>query len=99
MIQLNNDHLAISINEKGAELQSVQLNNLEYLWQADPNYWGKHSPVLFPIVGELKDGKYTFDNKEYHLSRHGFARDKIFEAKQTAATSATFTLHSNAATL
>ena len=99
MIQLNNDHLAISINEKGAELQSVQLNNLEYLWQADPNYWGKHSPVLFPIVGELKDGKYTFENKEYHLSRHGFARDKMFEAKQTAATSATFTLHSDAATL
>ena len=79
MIQLNNDHLAISINEKGAELQSVQLNKLEYLWQADPDYWSKHSPVLFPIVGELKDGKYTFDNKEYHLSRHGFARDKIFE--------------------
>jgi galactose mutarotase-like enzyme len=55
--------------------------------------------VLFPIIGELKDGKYIFDNKEYHLSRHGFARDKIFEAKQTADTSAIFTLRSNADTL
>ena len=98
MIQLQNDHLSITISEKGAELQSVKLNNLEYLWQADPDYWGKHAPVLFPIVGELKDGKYFFDNKEYHLSRHGFARDKMFEVKQTG-TSVTFTLHSDAATL
>jgi len=99
MIQIKNDHLAVAISEKGAELQSIQLNALEYLWQADPNYWAKHSPVLFPIIGELKDGKYIFDNKEYHLPRHGFARDKIFEAKQTSDTSAIFTLHSNADTL
>ncbi len=99
MIKLKNDHLVITINEKGAELQSVKLNNLEYLWQADRVYWGKHAPVLFPIVGELKDGKYIFDNKEYHLSRHGFARDKMFEAKQTGDSSAIFTLQSNQETL
>lgn len=99
MIQIEDQHLVARINEKGAELQSIQLNGLEYLWQADPGYWGKYSPVLFPIIGELKDGKYIFDNKEYHLFRHGFARDKLFEAKQTSPTSATFTLHSNAATL
>ncbi|MEO9021238.1 MAG: aldose 1-epimerase family protein [Ginsengibacter sp.] len=99
MIQIKNDHLVVTISEKGAELQSIQLNALEYLWQADSNYWGKHAPVLFPIIGELKDGKYIFDDKEYHLSRHGFARDKTFEAKQTADTSAIFTLHSSADTL
>ncbi len=99
MIQIENDHLVVRINKKGAELQSIQLNALEYLWQADPNYWGKHAPVLFPIVGELKDGKYIFENKECHLSRHGFARDKIFEGKQTSSGSANFTLHSNADTL
>lgn len=99
MIQLKSDHLAVAISEKGAELQSIQLNALEYLWQADPNYWAKHSPVLFPIIGELRDGKYIFDNKEYHLPRHGFARDKIFDAQQTSDTSAIFTLHSNAETL
>ena len=99
MIEIENDHLVVRINKKGAELQSIQLNSLEYLWQADPNYWGKHAPVLFPIVGELKDGKYIFENKEYHLSRHGFARDKIFEGKQTSSSSAIFTLHSNADTL
>lgn len=99
MIQIENDHLKVTISDKGAELQSVQLNGLEYLWQADPKYWGKHSPVLFPIIGELKDGKYLFENKEYHLSRHGFARDHIFEARKISESSAIFTLRSNADTL
>ncbi len=99
MIQVSNDKLAVTIHEKGAELQSVQLNGIEYLWQADAKYWGKHSPVLFPIVGELKDGKYIFNNEEYALPRHGFARDKVFEAKQTSDSSAIFSLYSNKGTL
>ncbi|MEO8415872.1 MAG: aldose 1-epimerase family protein [Ginsengibacter sp.] len=99
MIQIQNNQLSVIINEKGAELQHIQLNGLEYLWQADAKYWGKHSPVLFPIVGELKDGKYIFENKEYTLSRHGFARDKVFEGRQTSDASAIFTLHSNDETL
>ncbi|HUZ61767.1 MAG TPA: aldose 1-epimerase family protein [Hanamia sp.] len=99
MIEIKNDHLKITISEKGAELQSIQLNNLEYLWQADPNYWAKHAPVLFPVIGELKDGKYIYDNKEYHLPRHGFARDTMFEAIQIDDTSAIFTLRGNAETL
>ncbi|MEO6948604.1 MAG: aldose 1-epimerase family protein [Ginsengibacter sp.] len=99
MIQLENDDLVVTINEKGAELQSIQLNALEYLWQADSNFWGKHAPVLFPVIGELKDGKYIFDEKVYHLPRHGFARDKVFEAKKTSYSSANFILQSNADTL
>ena len=99
MISLSNDKLTVIISEKGAELQSIQLNGVEYLWQADPAYWSKHSPVLFPIVGELKDGKYFFHNKEYRLPRHGFARDKIFEEEQLSATSALFTLRSSPETL
>ena len=55
-------------------------------------FWGKHAPVLFPIVGELKNGIYIFKDKEYKLPRHGFARDKMFEADQTDTTCATFTL-------
>jgi galactose mutarotase-like enzyme len=99
MIQIANNQLAVTINEKGAELQSIQLNGLEYLWQADAKYWDKYSPVLFPVIGELKDGKYIFDNEEYTLSRHGFARDKVFEVKQTSDSSAIFTLLSTAETV
>src|SRR3982751_4797641 len=99
MIKLANNELSVTINEKGAELQSIQLNGVEYLWQASPQFWNKHSPVLFPIVGELKDGKYIFNNKEYALPRHGFARDKMFTAEQTSPASATFSLQSNETTL
>ena len=95
MINISNDKLAVVINEKGAELQSLQLDGREYLWQADPKFWSKHSPVLFPIVGELKGGKYLFSGKEYKLPRHGFARDKTFDAKQTTAESAIFELASD----
>jgi galactose mutarotase-like enzyme len=99
MIQISKDQLTATIHEKGAELQSLQLNGLEYLWQGDPKYWGKRSPVLFPIVGELRDDKYIFDKKEYILPRHGFARDKVFEATQLSEAAAIFTLHSNAETM
>ena len=99
MIKIENENLSAAINEKGAELQSIQLNNLEYLWQADAKYWGKHAPVLFPIVGELKDGKYIFEDKEYKLPRHGFARDKVFEAVKTSETSAIFSLKYDEQTL
>lgn len=99
MVQLQNEILSVVINEKGAELQSIQANGIEYMWQADAAYWSKHSPVLFPIVGELKDGKYIYNDKEYKLSRHGFARDKVFDAEQTSATTAIFSLKSDASTL
>lgn len=99
MITIKNKALVVSINEKGAELQSIQYNGMEYLWQADPKFWAKHSPVLFPIIGELKNGFYIFNNKEYKLPRHGFARDKIFIAEQTTESSAIFTLKSDAETL
>ncbi len=99
MISLTNNRLSVTINEKGAELQSIQLDGLEYLWQANGAYWGKHSPVLFPIVGELRDGEYFFEQKKYKLPRHGFARDKVFEAEQTSPTAAIFTLKDNAGTL
>jgi galactose mutarotase-like enzyme len=99
MIHLTNKQLTVAINEKGAELQSLQLNSKEYLWQADPKYWAKHSPVLFPIVGELKDGKYIFNNKEFHLPRHGFAREKVFDVEQFSERSVTFSLLSSQETL
>ena len=98
MVTISNDRLSVSISEKGAELQSLQHSGLEYLWQAHVS-WPKHAPVLFPIVGELKDGKYIFENKEYKMSRHGFAREKVFKSFQTSDTSVIFTLTSDEDTL
>lgn len=99
--QLSNDALQISVKAKGAELTSIKSlqNDYEYLWQADANYWGKHSPVLFPIIGMLNNNQYTFEGKTYTLSRHGFARDKEFMLTGQTENSLSFTLESDADTL
>ena len=76
---LKNDKLKLVVDTFGAELHSVKKDAIEYLWQADKQYWARHAPVLFPIVGKLKNGEYQFDGKTYEMSGHGFARDNEFE--------------------
>lgn len=100
MIRLENESLAVTIAEKGAELQSIARKdlNLEYLWSGDPAFWGKKSPVLFPIVGGLKNNQYSYKGNTYALGRHGFARDNVFTVAEQTATSAAFVLQSTEAT-
>ncbi len=94
MFTIENEYLKIEIHPKGAELQSIynKRRSLEYMWSGDPAFWGKKSPVLFPIVGTLKNDTYFFDNKSYQLTRHGFARDMDFAVTGQTASSITFTL-------
>jgi galactose mutarotase-like enzyme len=101
MIILENEHLRAAIAPKGAELQSLvnKQTGIEYMWSGDTAYWGKHSPVLFPIVGGLKNDTYYFEDKTYKLPRHGFARDKIFTAEKKTETAAVFTLRHSEETL
>ena len=84
---LQNDFLALTVHPQGAELASVrdQQDQTEYLWQADPSHWGRHAPVLFPIVGRLKDDQYRYGGQIYGLSQHGFARDCSFELVENRA--------------
>lgn len=98
---LENNYLTVSIKAKGAELSSIinKQNQLEYLWGADPKFWAKSSPVLFPIVGTLKDNTYNYKNKSYSLSRHGFARDENFQVVQQAPERITFQLTSSTSSL
>lgn len=81
METLSNDKLSIKVKKTGAELASIVRNDNghQYLWQADPAFWKRHSPVLFPIVGGLWDGQYRYKGKTYSMSQHGFARDQEFE--------------------
>jgi len=97
---ISNKILSASIKHAGAELFSLIDNqNKEYMWNGNPDFWPKHSPILFPIVGSLKNDTYKFDKKEYQLSRHGFARDKEFELVEKTESSATFSLSYNEETL
>jgi galactose mutarotase-like enzyme len=96
---ISNSTLAAQINHFGAELFSLKNSeNKEYIWEGNPAFWGKHSPVLFPIVGTLKNNSYLYNGKEYHLPRHGFARDMEFELIKKNKKSATFSLISSAET-
>lgn len=100
VVILENSILKAQITSKGAELQSLyhKGHQLEYLWDANPAFWPKHSPVLFPIVGALKDNTYFYKEKGYQLTRHGFARDLTFEVEHVGSDQATFTLRSTAET-
>lgn len=100
MMQLENSHLRICVAQKGAELQSIfnKDNGLEYLWNGDTAFWGKKSPVLFPIVGGLKNNTYTYNGTPYQLGRHGFARDLPFTLTANTSDSLSFTLDANETT-
>lgn len=96
MVELKNDKLTIRVSEKGAELQSIKdADGKEYLWQADPKYWGRRSPILFPIVCSVNNETYRVDGEEYHLPRHGFARDAEFKLIAQGERKITFALESS----
>jgi galactose mutarotase-like enzyme len=94
---LENDIFGIRIDNLGAELKSVyhKLLQKEILYQGNTKYWNRSSPVLFPIVGRLKENSYFIKERKFHLNQHGFARDSIFEISYLDATSCTFSLKSN----
>ena len=97
---IKNSVLTAEIKHFGAELISLKTNlNKEYIWEGNPDFWGKHSPILFPIVGTLKNNSFHHNGMEYHLSRHGFARDMEFELTDTTENSATFSIQSSDDTL
>ena len=95
--EIKNSFITAQIKSFGAELNSLKKcdENFEYIWQANSKYWARHSPVLFPIVGRLKEDSYFYKNKKYSLSQHGFARDKEFEIVQNEADFIEFRLKSD----
>lgn len=101
MQTLKNKFLAISVDKAGAELTSIvnQNNGHEYLWQADPKYWKRHSPVLFPIVGTLWNGEFSYKGDTFQMAQHGFARDMDFTLFEETDSCLNYILKSNAETL
>lgn len=95
MVTLHNEFLDVSVSENGAELTSIRTAEREYLWQADPEFWGRHSPVLFPIVGNLYGKKCKVNGVEYGMGQHGFARDSAFQSVSEKADEVWFCLDSS----
>ncbi len=89
---LSKDDYMIEVSSLGAELASLKKNNINYLWSKTKPWWQRHAPVLFPIVGKLKNNIYFYDGKEYSLPQHGFARDSEFELIEKTDASLLFRL-------
>jgi galactose mutarotase-like enzyme len=98
---INSNTYSASIKHLGAELFSFKntATDKEYIWEGDATFWGKHSPILFPIVGTLKNNRYHFNGIDYSLPRHGFARDTNFELINKTENSATFSLQASSDSL
>ena len=98
---LENDYIRISASTHGGELHSIfdKKNGTELLWNADPKHWQYSSPILFPVVGKLKDDKCNILGKEYFMKNHGFARISEFVLSEKTSDSITFRLDYNEATL
>ncbi len=98
---LQNEDIICEIETHGAELKSIKDKNTgrEYLWNADPKYWNRTSPVLFPFVGAVKDKKYTYEGKSYNIGQHGFARDMEFAVKKSSDNEMWFELRESEETM
>lgn len=95
---LENEYLEVKINSQGAELMSIigKSDEYQYLWQGDPQIWGKRAPLLFPIIGHLNQGKYLYQGREYSLGLHGFASKMDFNLDEVKTNVITFSLcHDN----
>lgn len=76
---LSNTSLTAAVQTHGGELVSLRdRSGTEYLWQGDPAFWSGQNPILFPIVGSLKDGKTDIGGETFEMGRHGFARQSEF---------------------
>ena len=95
MITIQNARLTAQINELGAELKSLVMDGVEYIWPGHPDIWKSSCPLLFPICGGLKDNCYTYKGKEYAMPRHGFGRTKVFTVETVTEDSAVFLLQAD----
>lgn len=97
MIQIQNEKLLVEISTLGAEVKRVYHlgHEIDYLWDSNPSFWAKSSPILFPIVGRLAKNQYLYDGKSYSLPQHGFARDLEFELVEQESDTVWFELKAN----
>lgn len=93
IVTIANECLTVDIEDFGAQLASVRSHSgTEYLWQGDADIWARRAPILFPILGRLKDNTYLLQGQPYTIPTHGFARDMVFEVVEQSPTRASFRL-------
>ncbi len=96
---IHHKNIEASINPVGAELSSLKVNDIEYLWQGDEKYWSGRAPILFPIVGALKDDFMNYQGTRYEMPKHGIARHAQFDCMTKSSDSISLRLQSSDASL
>lgn len=101
LFQIGNNKITIQIDSMGAELKSLKKTDTgeEFMWDGNPTYWKRTSPILFPIVGGLRNSEYLLDGQRYQMGQHGFARDMEFQLKSQTNREIWFSLESSGETL
>ena len=90
----------VTINSMGAELKSFRTTDgKEFVWNSDPAFWMRSSPLLFPTIGNVRNNETCFHGTTYPMPKHGFCKDTEFELTAQSENSATFTLKASDATL
>ena len=99
--QLENEHIYLEVASHGAELVRLvgKKTKKEYLFDGDPKYWKRHSPILFPFVGGVKNKEYRYNGKTYTMTQHGFARDMEFTLDSQTQDTLWFSIVSNETTM
>ena len=97
MAILKNDVLEVELNPKGAEIIKIigLQDGLNYMWKRDACLWANSAPILFPIVGALRNNECRIDGQTYSMTQHGFARHNVFETHQLSNTCVEFELTPN----
>ena len=96
-VKLENEFLCVEIAEMGAEITRIydKTEDNEILWEGNPVYWKRHSPVLFPNVGKTYKNRVLINGTQYPTSQHGFARDNVFTCIEAANEKASFMFRSS----
>ncbi len=94
IFSIENEFVKATVNQKGAELSSYinKENGINYLWKGDAKYWGKHAPVLFPVIGKVTNDSIKVEGVVYPMAKHGFARDSNFELRKQTLNSLEFVM-------
>ena len=99
-IKLRSNDYHVLLNTLGAELNSYSdPSGKEYIWNSDPTYWLRSSPLLFPVVGNVRNGETVIKDHIYQMPKHGFCKESEFEVTEQTENSATFLLKTNNETL
>lgn len=96
---IKNDKITLEISPMGAEIKKILFNNVDYLHNSDPKYWGRSAPLLWPNIGAIKNNKSIIDGVSYPMKKHGFLRDEMCEVIEHSTSSITFKATSNQKTL